>query len=117
MRLTLYCSLFKIGLLFLDPEVNDMSPNTVSQVSTPSCSSSDNDLSGCRDSACLKDSTETVAEDVVTEAQNEEASIEEEEGEGENGDDNVIRVKLKYLNDDLKLVDGKLEELLGEFKR
>lgn len=28
-----------------------------------------------------------------------------------------IRIKLKYLNDDLRLVDGKLEELLGDFKR
>lgn len=28
-----------------------------------------------------------------------------------------IRIKLKYINDDLKLVDGKLEELLGDFKR
>lgn len=28
-----------------------------------------------------------------------------------------IRIKLKYLNDDLKLVDGRLEELLGDFKR
>lgn len=28
-----------------------------------------------------------------------------------------IRIKLKYLNDDLKLVDGRLEEPLGDFKR
>lgn len=28
-----------------------------------------------------------------------------------------ICIKLKYINDDLKLVDGKLEELLGDFKR
>ncbi|GJQ84439.1 hypothetical protein Trydic_g15658 [Trypoxylus dichotomus] len=32
-------------------------------------------------------------------------------------DGNVIRVKLKYLNDDLKIVDGQLSEMLGEFKR
>lgn len=31
--------------------------------------------------------------------------------------DNSITIKLKYINDDLKLVDGKLEELLGDFKR
>lgn len=31
--------------------------------------------------------------------------------------DNGIRIKLKYLNDDLKIVDGQLNELLGEFKR
>lgn len=28
-----------------------------------------------------------------------------------------ITIKLKYLNDDLKLVDGKLDELLGDFKK
>lgn len=28
-----------------------------------------------------------------------------------------ITIKLKYINDDLKLVDGKLNELLGDFKR
>lgn len=32
-------------------------------------------------------------------------------------DGNSIRIKLKYLNDDLKVVDGQLSELLGEFKR
>lgn len=30
---------------------------------------------------------------------------------------NSITIKLKYLNDDLKIVDGQLTELLGEFKR
>lgn len=34
----------------------------------------------------------------------------------ENSDSN-IRIKLKYLNDELKLVDGRLEEQLGDFKR
>ncbi|EFA13585.1 hypothetical protein TcasGA2_TC006890 [Tribolium castaneum] len=28
-----------------------------------------------------------------------------------------ITIKLKYINDDLKLVDGKLQELLGDFKK
>ncbi|VEN61482.1 unnamed protein product, partial [Callosobruchus maculatus] len=28
-----------------------------------------------------------------------------------------ITIKLKYINDDLKLVDGRLDELLGDFKR
>ncbi|XP_063907175.1 transmembrane and ubiquitin-like domain-containing protein 1 isoform X3 [Zophobas morio] len=28
-----------------------------------------------------------------------------------------IRIKLKYINDDLKLVDGKLKEQLGDFKK
>lgn len=35
----------------------------------------------------------------------------------ENGNNTNIRIKLKYLNDELKLVDGRLEEQLGEFKR
>ncbi|KAB0802919.1 hypothetical protein PPYR_05105 [Photinus pyralis] len=34
----------------------------------------------------------------------------------ENSDSN-IRIKLKYLNDELKLVNGRLEEQLGDFKR
>lgn len=28
-----------------------------------------------------------------------------------------IIIKLKYINDDLKLVEGKLDELLGDFKK
>lgn len=28
-----------------------------------------------------------------------------------------ITIKLKYINDDIKVVDGRLEELLGDFKR
>lgn len=36
-------------------------------------------------------------------------------------DDNVesdrIIIKLKYINDDLKLVEGQLDELLGDFKK
>ncbi|KAK4882925.1 hypothetical protein RN001_006244 [Aquatica leii] len=35
----------------------------------------------------------------------------------EESTDTNIRIKLKYLNDELKLVDGKLEEQLGDFKR
>ncbi|KAF5273074.1 hypothetical protein FQR65_LT04816 [Abscondita terminalis] len=38
-------------------------------------------------------------------------------GSKEENSDTNIRIKLKYLNDELKLVDGKLEEQLGEFKR
>lgn len=37
------------------------------------------------------------------------------ESGGENGDS--IRIRLKYLNDDQKLVQGQLHELLGDFKR
>ncbi|XP_018571587.1 transmembrane and ubiquitin-like domain-containing protein 1 isoform X2 [Anoplophora glabripennis] len=29
----------------------------------------------------------------------------------------AITIKLKYINDDLKLVDGRLEEMLGDFKK
>lgn len=32
-------------------------------------------------------------------------------------DEDDIRIKLKYINDDLKLVNGKLQEPLGDFKR
>lgn len=28
-----------------------------------------------------------------------------------------IKIKLKYINDDLKVVDGKLDESLGDFKK
>lgn len=38
--------------------------------------------------------------------------------EVENHETNVgITIKLKYINDDLKSVDGKLDELLGDFKK
>ena len=32
-------------------------------------------------------------------------------------EENEITIKLKFMNDDQKLVTGKLKELLGEFKR
>nr|CAH7726925.1 unnamed protein product [Callosobruchus chinensis] len=32
-------------------------------------------------------------------------------------DKSGITIKLKYINDDLKLVDGRLDEMLGDFKR
>lgn len=32
-------------------------------------------------------------------------------------DQNGITIKLKYINDDVKLVDGKLDEMLGDFKK
>ncbi|RZC35145.1 transmembrane and ubiquitin-like domain-containing protein 1 [Asbolus verrucosus] len=35
----------------------------------------------------------------------------------ESRDSSDIRIKLKYINDDLKLVDGKLQEQLGDFKK
>lgn len=38
------------------------------------------------------------------------------ESNGESNGDN-IRIRLKYLNDDQKLVEGRLQELLGDFKR
>lgn len=40
-----------------------------------------------------------------------------ESKEPEVTDPAAIRIKLKYINDDLKQVDGHLEELLGDFKR
>ncbi|KAK9503539.1 hypothetical protein O3M35_010075 [Rhynocoris fuscipes] len=40
----------------------------------------------------------------------------ETESSTENRTDN-IRIRLKYLNDDQKLVDGRLQELLGDFKK
>lgn len=33
------------------------------------------------------------------------------------GDESNITIKLKYINDDIKVVDGRLEELLGDFKK
>ncbi|KAL1452723.1 hypothetical protein WDU94_006927 [Cyamophila willieti] len=38
-------------------------------------------------------------------------------GETEPGDDSEIRIRLKYLNDEERVVDGKLNELLGDFKK
>lgn len=35
----------------------------------------------------------------------------------DNAENDGITIKLKYINDDLKLVDGKLDELLGDFKK
>lgn len=32
-------------------------------------------------------------------------------------DENEITIKLKFMNDDQKLVTGRLKEMLGEFKR
>ncbi|XP_066154426.1 transmembrane and ubiquitin-like domain-containing protein 1 [Euwallacea fornicatus] len=32
-------------------------------------------------------------------------------------EDNTITIKLKYINDNIRAVDGRLEELLGDFKR
>nr|CAI5822235.1 unnamed protein product [Callosobruchus analis] len=43
-----------------------------------------------------------------------DASSSTDNGEKENSG---ITIKLKYINDDLKLVDGRLDELLGDFKR
>ncbi|KAL0271121.1 UNVERIFIED_CONTAM: hypothetical protein PYX00_008323 [Menopon gallinae] len=39
------------------------------------------------------------------------------ECETESSNDGNIRIRLKYLNDDQKLVEGKLQEQLGDFKR
>uniref|UniRef100_A0A8D8VG16 Transmembrane and ubiquitin-like domain-containing protein 2 n=2 Tax=Cacopsylla melanoneura TaxID=428564 RepID=A0A8D8VG16_9HEMI len=38
-------------------------------------------------------------------------------GEGGSSDDSDIRIRLKYLNDEERVVDGKLNELLGDFKQ
>lgn len=35
----------------------------------------------------------------------------------QNVDNSGITIKLKYINDDLKLVEGKLNEQLGDFKK
>jgi hypothetical protein len=37
--------------------------------------------------------------------------------DGEPGTSKSIRIKLKYLNDDLKLVEGDLSEVIGDFKK
>lgn len=51
----------------------------------------------------------------------EETNTQNESSFDEQVQDNLenagIRVKLKYINDDLKLVDGKLDEMLGDFKK
>lgn len=39
------------------------------------------------------------------------------EFESHSSTDGNIRIRLKYLNDDQKLVEGKLQEPLGDFKR
>lgn len=39
------------------------------------------------------------------------------ECETESSNEGNIRIRLKYLNDDQKLVEGKLQEQLGDFKR
>lgn len=39
------------------------------------------------------------------------------EGESEPASEGNIRIRLKYLNDDQKLVEGRLQEQLGDFKR
>lgn len=36
---------------------------------------------------------------------------------GTNESSDSITIKLKYINDDIKAVDGRLEEPLGDFKR
>ncbi|KAJ8958345.1 hypothetical protein NQ318_017491 [Aromia moschata] len=41
----------------------------------------------------------------------------ERKGDHLSADKTGITIKLKYINDDLKLVDGRLEENLGDFKR
>lgn len=48
---------------------------------------------------------------------NEASNVQEEaKPEAESTTDN-IRIRLKYLNDDQKLVEGRLQELLGDFKK
>lgn len=42
---------------------------------------------------------------------------ESRESDLSSNDKSAITIKLKYINDDLKLVDGKLEEMLGDFKK
>lgn len=37
--------------------------------------------------------------------------------ESDSGDQSGIKIKLKYINDDLREVHGNLEEPLGDFKR
>lgn len=55
-----------------------------------------------------------VASDVVVEPS---APPAEEAGSTMEDAGDCIRIRLKYLNDDQKLVDGKLNERLGDFKR
>lgn len=59
---------------------------------------------------------ETVIED--NNSKNEDASDDQTSDQVvDNENIEGITIKLKYINDDLKLVDGKLDELLGDFKK
>lgn len=54
-----------------------------------------------------------------TDTDNETYRVEEKQNDTKNSppEQSCITIKLKYINDDLKLVSGKLEELLGDFRR
>ena len=62
---------------------------------------------------------DTVDVGVKKEDANKENELESKTCEADSiqNNDSNIRIKLKYLNDDLKLVNGRLEEQLGDFKR
>ncbi|KRT81869.1 Ubiquitin, partial [Oryctes borbonicus] len=68
-----------------------------------------------RASASNREEIEEIAQTEIIECSVETDSRTNASEDLHNGD--IIRVKLKYLNDDLKIVDGLLSELLGEFKR
>lgn len=55
-------------------------------------------------------SSANTFEDVQEQDSHEDQSQNKFENDG-------IIIKLKYINDDLKMVDGKLDELLGDFKK
>lgn len=66
------------------------------------------------ESICSNNSTA----ETNTDTDNEAYRVEENRNDSGNiPDENNITIKLKYINDDLKLVSGRLKELLGDFRR
>lgn len=68
---------------------------------------------------CTLETTPDVEPVVDSKVQSLEAIVDAEANISERPQDEPhnIRIRLKYLNDDLKMVDGNLEEQLGDFKR
>lgn len=60
------------------------------------------------------DSTDAKEETKTSDSSN---KIETSNSETQNMETDNITIKLKYINDDVRIVDGRLEELLGDFKR
>ncbi|KAJ8984860.1 hypothetical protein NQ317_002699 [Molorchus minor] len=111
------CELRQRRLAFYDNFNNERQGNGRPVPSAPPATS--------QASAGLQTDTENITDDTLMEHNYAErpsttsASTSNVKNSQEAGDDskNGITIKLKYLNDDLKLVDGRLEENLGDFKR